>query len=294
MVVSSHIESCSRSFAGDLIRKGVVSVHGSTRKSGYRVKPGDLITGCIPPPEPVDCAPEPIDIDVVYEDNDIIVVNKQSGFVVHPAPGNYTGTLVNALLHHCPDIQGIGGELRPGIVHRLDKDTTGLLVVAKNNEAHLKLSEDFKERTIHKEYLALVSGRVKNDSGIVDLPIGRHPVDRKKMSVAGRPARSAETAWRVREHLKSATLLTVVLKTGRTHQIRVHCATMHHPIIGDQLYGFKAWKSISGAALPMLPKRQMLHAFRLSFNHPVSGIPLSLEAPLPEDMASLVAHLRND
>ncbi len=293
-MVTNHVDGCSRSYASDLIRKGIVVVDGSPRKPGYRIRPGDTISGHLPPPEPVSCEAQPIEIDILYEDIDIIVVNKHAGFVVHPAPGNYDGTLVNALLHHCPDIEGIGGELRPGIVHRLDKDTTGVLVAAKNQRAHVHLSAAFKDRCVEKEYLALVYGNVSGGRGIVDKPIGRHPTDRKKMSTVSRRPRSAETHWKVAERLAGTTLLSILLKTGRTHQIRVHCASMNHPIVGDPIYGGRAWKSIQGGPVAPsdLPERQMRHARSLSLVHPVSGETMTFEAPLPPDMAQLIEKFR--
>ncbi|MEJ2658709.1 MAG: RluA family pseudouridine synthase [Desulfobacterales bacterium] len=237
LYISALISDCSRSVATSLIRDGKIRVQGAAKKAGYRVKTGDEISGCIPPPTPIQFKPEPIPIDILYEDDHIIVVNKQPGLVVHPAPGHYSGTLVNGLLYHCPLIEGIGGALRPGIVHRLDKDTSGVLVVAKNEKAHQHLAKLFKSRQIQKTYLALVYGAMESDSGKISLPIGRHPVDRKKMSIKSRKTRVAETVWQIRERFEPASLIELDLKTGRTHQIRVHCAAIHHPVIGDPVYG---------------------------------------------------------
>ncbi len=205
--VADRIPECSRSLAADLIRRGIIQAGGQIRKPGYRLQPGDHITGTIPAPEVVSFEPEPIPVHILHEDKSLIIINKAPGLVVHPAPGHYTGTLVNAILYHCPDIGGIGGELRPGIVHRLDKDTSGVLVVAKNALTMAALSEQFKSRTVRKRYLALVHGVVKQDSGQICLGIGRHPVDRKKMSVSSRNPKPAETCWQVRERLPEATLM---------------------------------------------------------------------------------------
>jgi 23S rRNA pseudouridine1911/1915/1917 synthase len=221
--------------------------------------------------------------------------------VVHPAPGHYSGTLVNGLLHHCPDLGGIGGELRPGIVHRLDKDTSGTMIVAKNDAAHRHLSRQFKSRQINKEYLALVHGTLKTGTGKIKLPIGRHPVDRKRMSTISHKGRTAETDWWVKEEFQGVTLLLLNLKTGRTHQIRVHCAALHHPIVGDKVYRpRKLEKTVakghkqSDKLLLILKsvKRQMLHAWRLSFTHPYSAKAVSFESPLPQDMAGLIDSIR--
>jgi len=297
-VVSAHLPECSRSFAAARIREGDFIIDGNLKKPGYRVKTGETITGQIPPPETIDYDPEPIDLDILYEDKDIIVVNKQPGLVVHPAPGHYTGTLVNGLLYHCPDIEGIGGKIRPGIVHRLDKDTSGVIVVAKNDAAHNHLSDQFKSRETKKEYLALVYGLVKENSGEINLPVGRHPTDRKKMSTNSRHGKSAITFWSVKERFEGATLLSLNIKTGRTHQIRVHCATMHHPVVGDTIYaGRKAGKGLSGPKqvvdLLKSAKRQMLHAFRIQFVHPKNGETMTLEAALPEDMVKLLSGLKS-
>ena len=292
--IASCISDCSRSIATHLIRNGKIRVQGMVRKPGYRVKTGDEISGSIPPPEPVLFEPEPIPIEILYEDDEIIVINKQSGLVVHPAPGHYSGTLVNALLHHCPNINGIGGVLRPGIVHRLDKDTSGVLIVAKNDRAHNHLSRQFKYRRVKKKYLALVYGKMESDSGSVSLPIGRHPVDRKKMSTNSRKSRIAETTWQIIERFERASLIEVNLKTGRTHQIRVHCAAIKHPVMGDKVYGPR--KTVKNAPYGInffgsIP-RQMLHAWRLLLTHPVTEEKVSFEAPIPSDMRTIISALR--
>ncbi len=295
--VAAYLDGCSRNRVGDLIRSGCVRVNNTQKKSSYCVKPGDDITGRIPPPETIDLQPEPLNIEILYEDKDIIVVNKAAGMVVHPAPGHMSGTMANALLYHCPDIQGTGGETRPGIVHRLDKDTSGVIVVAKNQNAHIKLSRQFEKRTIHKEYMTIVYGDVKPDAGRIERPIGRHPADRTRMAVIdGEKGRHALTFWQVKRRFEGLTMLAVILKTGRTHQIRVHCASMHHPIVGDTVYGsskvFRNFKTRPQILTSLkATKRQMLHAHRMTLDHPVSGASLSFEAPLPEDMTDLLGVL---
>ena len=214
--------------------------------------------------------PEKIDLDIVYEDDDVIVVNKKNGMVVHPAAGNESGTLVNALLKHLDNLSGIGGEIRPGIVHRIDKDTSGLLLVAKNDRAHVSLSEQIKAHTVHRAYKAILIGGFKDDEGFVDAPIGRHPTDRKKMAIVP-DGREARTNWQVLQRLKGATLIEARLTTGRTHQIRVHMASIGHPVLGDPVYGpKKSPYAVSGG--------QLLHAYRIGFVHPVTGKELLFEA----------------
>jgi 23S rRNA pseudouridine1911/1915/1917 synthase len=297
VILSCHLQDCSRSYAAQLIQQGDVQVNQNPCKPSHRIRLGDIIEGKLPAPEPVDIAPEAIDLHVLYEDATLLVINKPPGLVVHPAPGHRTGTLVNALLHHCGDLAAFRGEIRPGIVHRLDKDTSGALVVAKTPAAHEHLAEQFKARSVRKTYLAIVRGEVKTSRGEVQLPIGRHPTARKKMSTIAAKTRSAETHYRVREILHGATLLELDLKTGRTHQIRVHCAAIHHPVLGDEVYGGRHYDVVrpsGGSALPLgvAVKRQMLHAWRLGFTHPVEGRWLSCEADLPEDMQAVLACLR--
>ncbi|MGD8261071.1 MAG: RluA family pseudouridine synthase [Desulfobacterales bacterium] len=302
VVIAARITDCSRAFAVSLINKRRIRVNGRHKKPGYRVKLGDKIKGSIPAPLEIDFQPEPIPLHVLYEDEHLIVVNKQAGLVVHPAPGHYSGTLVNAVLYHCPDLAGIGGEIRPGIVHRLDKNTTGTMVVAKNTSALENLSNQFKGRKILKKYLTLVYGNVAADDGIIKQPIGRHPIDRKRMSTRTRKGREAETRWRIRERLPGLTLLEVNLKTGRTHQIRVHCASMSHPVVGDPIYRprklllnlDKIYSSIPSQVihyLQLIP-RQMLHAWRLGFAHPESDEFMTFESPIPEDMEEVMNTLR--
>ncbi|MDD2390845.1 MAG: RluA family pseudouridine synthase [Desulfobacterales bacterium] len=297
IVISSKILSCTRSYASKLISEGRFEVDGVTRKPGYHLKIGELITGILPDPEPLPLNPEPISLDIIYEDPHIIVLNKQPGIVVHPSPGHDSGTIVNAILYHCPDLEGIGGKLRPGIVHRLDKNTSGVLLIAKTSESHQNLSDQFKTRKIDKRYLAIVQDVVKDDAGEIRLPIGRHPTDRKKMSTVSRSAREALTFWKVKERFRDATLLELTIKTGRTHQIRVHCAAINHPVLGDPVYGRQKtgrYVKINGTKtdIRQIIHRQMLHARTLVLNHPVTNQSMSFEAPIPEDIQQVLSALR--
>jgi 23S rRNA pseudouridine1911/1915/1917 synthase len=297
-LVAAEVDHCSRSFAAALIRQGHITVDGAAKKAGYPVKAGETVSGQIPLSAATDLMPEAIPLEILFEDSELLAINKEAGRVVHPAPGHPTGTLANALMHHCPDLTGISGCQRPGIVHRLDKDTTGVLVVAKNDRCMQHLAAQFKSREVRKQYLALVYGVPGRQCGTIDLPVGRHPQDRKKMSVHTHTPRLALTHWRVRETYAGACLLELDIRTGRTHQIRVHCQSMGHPLIGDPVYGNRAARNqllsnfpdTAGAAKTI--DRQMLHAWRLRIHHPVSGEPLALEAPLPPDMAGLIERLR--
>jgi 23S rRNA pseudouridine1911/1915/1917 synthase len=297
-VVAARLDQCSRSYAARLIRRGHAWVDGSIRKPGYKVKLNEQIECRLPPPEPIDLVAEALPLDVLFEDRHLIVLNKPPGMVVHPAAGHSGGTLVNALLYYCPDLEGIGGRKRPGIVHRLDKDTSGVLVVAKTDKAHHELSRQFKARKIGKRYLALVHGSPQNDCGRIDLPIGRHPKERKKMSTLSTSGREALTEWRVRERYDGAALLEIDLQTGRTHQIRVHCSAMGHPIVGDGVYGGRrtlsrlARENASLHAIVKSAKRQMLHARQLKFHHPATAQLLSFKAPLHEDMHAIIERLK--
>ena len=288
--LAERVPDCSRSFAGQLLAGACFKVNGQVRKPSYRLKAGDIVSGHLPAPQPCGFHPEPIPLQILYEDAHILVIDKPPGLVVHPAPGHFSGTLVNALLHHCPDLGAIGAEIRPGIVHRLDKDTSGTLVAAKNAAALEHLASQFKNRSVHKDYLALVHGEMTADSGTIRLPIGRHPVDRKRMSTRSRKGREAETGWRVVQCLGSFTLLELRLKTGRTHQIRVHCAAIQRPIIGDPVYGRRrsTQDPVHIQALLAEVRRQMLHAWRLEINHPATGERMRFESPLPEDMERLI------
>ncbi len=301
-VVAFQLPGCSRSLAATLIAGQHILVNQQPKKPGFRIKPGDKIEGHIPAPELVDYEPEPIPLKILYQDRHILVIYKQAGIVVHPAPGHSRGTLVNALLFHCPDLEAIGGEIRPGIVHRLDKDTTGTMVVAKNAKALEELSRQFKAREVQKKYIALVYGDLQSETGEIKLPIGRHPVDRKRMSTTTRKGRAAETLWKVRERLDGITLLELNLKTGRTHQIRVHCATIGHPVVGDPVYRSpKLIRNLKDKLSNHPPSiiaalksadRQQLHAWQLGLTHPHSGKYITFEAPLPAEMDKLIAELR--
>lgn len=284
---AERIPELSRSRAAQLIAQGCIRVNGAVRKANYRMRPGDAVEILIPALPPGRDLPEAIPLEILFEDDHLVVLNKSPGRVVHPAPGHFSGTLVNALLFHFPNLAGVGAERRPGIVHRLDRDTSGVLVVAKNDAAHQHLSDQFKRRSVRKTYLALVCGTPRADAGVINLPIGRHPTDRKRMSIASRRPRTAETSWRVRERLKGGALLEIDLKTGRTHQIRVHCAAMQHPVWGDPVYGGRK----CGDLQPPVA-RQMLHAWRLQFTHPADGTSVEMEAPLSADMAAALQVLR--
>lgn len=273
----------TRSAAQRLIETGFVKVNGAEKKAKYVVRAGDRITVELPPPEPVELAAEDIPLDVVYEDADIAVINKPAGMVVHPAPGNPSGTLVNALMFRLKDLSGIGGELRPGIVHRIDKDTSGLLVVAKNDMAHNFLASELKTHSVERTYYALAEGNFREDSGTVDAPIARHRTDRKRMAVT-EGGREAVTHWRVLERFGSVTFLEVELETGRTHQIRVHMAHISHPLVGDPVYGrAKNELGFSG---------QALHAGRLRLTHPRTGERMEFTAPLPDYFEKALDKLR--
>ncbi len=272
----------SRSRWKQLIEAGHVVLNGApVRKPNTALAPGDALVCTLPDPEPAGLVPAAIPLDILHEDADLVVLNKPAGLVVHPAPGHAAGTLVNALLHHCADLQGIGGELRPGIVHRLDKDTSGVLVVAKNEPTHAALVAQFAAHTVEKEYLALVWGAPAKKSGTVDLPIGRHPVHRQKMAVTAK-GRTAVTRYEILAAGPRAALLRVRIETGRTHQIRVHLARLGHPVVGDTTYGRARPGLPPGLVIP----RQMLHAHRLRFTHPRSGRSLEFTAPPPPDFAA--------
>ena len=295
-VVAAHLPAFSRSRVTRLIRAGHVTVRGHIRKPGYVIKPGDVVETQVPCPEPFTCRPEPIPLAILYEDQDVIVLDKPSGLVVHPGAGHRGGTLVNALLYHCPRIETIGDPARPGIVHRLDKETSGTMVVAKTALAHQDLGRQFKMREVRKIYLALVYGEVKKPAGVIDLPIGRHPRHRKKMSVKSRQSRPTETRWQIKEAFAEVTLLEIDLRTGRTHQVRVHCAAMGHPLVGDATYGKKRKreKVLSPKTKGALKtaRRQMLHAWQLNFLHPRERKLMHFESALPSDMALVLDALR--
>lgn len=285
--ISNKMDELSRSYIQKLIEEGSITVNGKATKANYKVKIGDRISLCIPPPEKLDIEAENIELDILYEDKDIIVVNKPKGMVVHPAAGNYSGTLVNALMKHCGEsLSDINGVIRPGIVHRIDKDTTGVLVVAKNNKSHEILSEKLKKHDINRIYVALVEGIVREDKGKIDAPIGRHPLDRKKMSVNTKSGRHAVTHFKVLERFKSSTLVELRLETGRTHQIRVHMAYIGFPLVGDEVYGRR-----SGNHNTM---GQALHARLLGFEHPSTGAYMEFNADLPEYFVKLIKKMRDE
>ena len=291
----ASVSELSRSAAAKLIESGDVTVDGKPSEKKHALSLGEVVE--INLPEPVECEalPEDIPLDVVYEDADIIVINKPSGMVVHPAPGNYSGTLVNALLFRCRDsLSGIGGVMRPGIVHRIDKDTSGLLVVAKNDFAHAALSEELKYHGIEREYHALVKGGFSEDSGTVNEPIGRHPIDRKKMAVlrGNESAREAVTHYEVIGRYGSISHLKLLLETGRTHQIRVHMSYIGHPLLGDEVYG-KSKIPFEKRHAPLL-SGQALHARRLSLTHPRTGERMHFECPLPDDFKKLIEILEKE
>ena len=273
--LAESVEGLTRSAAARLLEEGRVTADGKAAGKNYRLRGGEALAVDMPDPEPAEALPEDIPLDVVYEDGDIIVVNKPVGMVVHPAPGHPDGTLVNALLYHCGDsLSGINGELRPGIVHRIDRDTSGLIIAAKNDRAHLALAAQLQDHTLARVYEAVAVGGFQEDAGTVDAPIGRHPVDRKRMAVDRKNGRPAVTHWSVLGRYPGYTHLECRLETGRTHQIRVHMASIGHPLLGDTVYGAKKpWPGLAG---------QCLHARRLRFLHPSTGAPVELECPLPD------------
>jgi 23S rRNA pseudouridine1911/1915/1917 synthase len=281
--VARALPELTRSRARRLIDEGFVTVDGRLpAKAGVALASGQRVRVTIPPPEPATLEPEAVPLRVVYEDDDLLVVDKPPGMAVHPAPGHSSGTLVHAVLAHCPSLSTVGGEGRPGIVHRLDKDTSGLIIVAKNDAAHLSLARQLKERRVEKTYIALVEGRLNQRDGVIDAPIGRHPARRKKMAVV-EGGREARTRYRVVREIAGRSLVEVRPETGRTHQIRVHLAAIGHPVVGDPVYG---------RGRPVGPlRRQFLHAARLAFLHPRTGERLELEAPLPDDLAQALAEL---
>lgn len=296
VVIAEQATGISRSQAQYAIRQGLVSVNGAPAKPSHKVSTGDVLIVEVPDPIPSTALPENIPLDILYEDDAIVVVNKPTGMVVHPACGNYTGTLVNALLHHCTALSGIGGVLRPGIVHRLDKGTTGVLVVAKTDAAHHHLSEQFKRHTVTRKYQALVYGVPAQGEGTITSPIGRHKRHRKKMAIRTNRGKIAITHWRLLASFRSVSYLEARLETGRTHQVRVHCASIGHPIVGDDTYG-------GGGGLNTIPDQQLrdhfkkvtrplLHAGYLQFIHPLTAATMTFEAPLPNDFAHVLQLLK--
>lgn len=275
----------TRSNMQKLLDEGrAVKENGKALKANYRLRAGDVILVTLPEPQPLDVQPENIPLDIIYEDEDVVVVNKARGMVVHPAAGNYSGTLVNALLHHCSNLSGINGVIRPGIVHRLDKDTSGIMICAKNDAAHLSLSRQIQEKTAQRTYLAVVRGNVKTDGGVITTLLGRDKDDRKKMAVVSEGGREAVTEYTVLERFGKYTIVQCRLRTGRTHQIRVHLEYLGYPLVGDPKY--------SPMKTPFAIKGQALHSLTLDFVHPRTGAAMHFEAPLPEDMQKIVTRLR--
>ena len=288
--LSANVENATRSFLQKLIKEEMVFVNGKPKKANYRVSRGDEIELDIPEPEPVDIQAENIPLDILYEDHDLLVVNKPKGMVVHPCPGHYTGTLVNALMYHCKeDLSGINGELRPGIVHRIDMNTTGSLLVCKTDHAHQVLARQLKEHSITRRYRAIVHGNIKEDQGTVNAPIGRHRIDRKKMAIDRERGREAVTHYQVLERFGQYTYIECRLETGRTHQIRVHMTSIGHPLLGDDVYGpAKCPIKLDGEPL----QGQTLHAMVLGFIHPEKGTYMEFTAPLPHYFEELLQMLR--
>lgn len=283
-VALAQLLEITRSNMQKLLEEGRAVRGQKVIKSNYRVKAGEEILVDLPEPQPLDVQPEDIPLDIIYEDDDVVVVNKARGMVVHPAAGNYSGTLVNALLYHCSNLSGINGVIRPGIVHRLDKDTSGIMICAKNDVAHLSLSEQIQSKAAQRTYLAVVRGNVKNDSGIIETQIARDKNDRKKMAVVSEGGRQAITEYEVAERFGKYTVVKCRLKTGRTHQIRVHMEYLGYPLVGDPKY--------SPMKTPFAINGQALHSLTLTFTHPRTGELMTFEAPLPEDMRKILTRLR--
>ncbi len=275
----------SRSNMQKLLEDGRVKRGEKIIKANYKVRAGEMFVVDIPEPEPIEAVPENIPLDIIYEDDDVVVLNKARGMVVHPAPGNYTGTLVNALLYHCSNLSGINSAIRPGIVHRLDKDTSGIMIVAKNDAAHISLSQQIQSKTAVRTYLAVVRGNIKTDSGTIETQIARDKNDRKKMAVVKEGGRDAITDYEVLERFGKYTLVRCKLRTGRTHQIRVHMEYLGYPLVGDPKY--------SPMKTPFGIKGQALHSHTLEFTHPRTGERMKFEAPLPEDMHKIITRLHN-
>lgn len=275
----------TRSYLQKLIKDGEVTVNGKNVKTGYQLSKGDEVSVNIPEPKELDVEPQKMDLDIVYEDDDVILVNKPKGMVVHPAPGHTTDTLVNGLLYHCKDnLSGINGVARPGIVHRIDRDTTGILIVCKNDMSHNSIAAQLKEHSINRRYRALVHGNLKDDTGTVEGPIGRHPIERKKMAINEKNGKPAVTHYTVLERFGNYTLIECKLETGRTHQIRVHMTSIGHPLVGDEVYG--------PAKCPFKLQGQCLHAMILGFVHPRTGEYMEFSADLPDYFEDLLRKLR--
>jgi 23S rRNA pseudouridine1911/1915/1917 synthase len=295
--LSEKLSQCSRTSLARLLKSGAIQVDGKPAKPSYRLDGNELIEGLLPESTRLVAIPQAIPLSILYEDREIIVINKAAGMVVHPAPGHPDGTLVNALLFHCGDLRGPDGDIRPGIVHRLDKETSGVLVVAKNEICQRRLAEQFKARRTRKQYRAIVLGNPKKDDGSCDSHIGRHSTDRKRMSIHSRHGRQALTLWSVARRWDGFSELKLEIKTGRTHQIRVHCAAMGYPVLGDEVYGTslagiqKSGRWPGPDAIKNVVRRQLLHAERLTLAHPRTGQALCFSAPLPEDYLGVQSYL---
>ncbi|OFI07566.1 ribosomal large subunit pseudouridine synthase D [Clostridium acetireducens DSM 10703] len=285
LILTNEFKDKSRSYIQNKIEKGNVLVNGKIKKSNYKVKLGDKITAYIPKSTELKIEPENIDLDIIYQDEDVLVVNKPQGMVVHPATNNYSGTLVNALLYHCKNLSKVNGVTRPGIVHRIDKDTSGILVVAKNDNSHDKLAQQLKNHSMTREYIALVEGKLKEYKGTINAPLARHPSERIKIAVV-EGGREAITHYEVMEMYKNNTLVKCILETGRTHQIRVHMSYIAHPLVGDAVYGLKKQR--------FNLKGQMLHAKKLGFIHPTKNQYMEFETPIPEYFQRIVNIVKND
>ena len=286
-VLSEYFKDYSRSFIKKLFDDDLILVNGKKSKPGYNIKNGDIFDISVPDPIDIQIIPENIPLDIIYEDTDVILINKPKGMVVHPSAGHYSGTLVNAIMYHCKDsLSGINGQIRPGIVHRIDMDTTGSLIVCKNDESHVNIAEQIKEHTVNRIYVGIVCGNVTEDEGTIEGAIGRHPVDRKKMAVNEKNGKPAITHYKVLERFGNYTYMQFQLETGRTHQIRVHMASIGHPLLGDTLYssGRSPFKHLQG---------QTLHAKTIGFVHPKSGEYMEFSAPLPEYFDNLLKLLKS-
>src|SRR5579859_3254333 len=291
--LAAHLPDFSRTRIQSLLDHGHARVNGAPAKRSHRVQPGDAVAIEIPPPTPMHAQPEAIPLEILYSDEELIVVNKPAGMVVHPGAGVKTGTMVNALLHEFGargELSSIGGELRPGIVHRLDRETSGALLVARNDKTHRALSDQFRDRKIEKTYVALLHGRLKDDTGRIELPVARDLHRRVRMTTRRREGRAARTDWRVRMRLDGFTFVEADLHTGRTHQIRVHFSALGHPVAGDTLYGAPAQPKIGATTLPSLG-RNFLHAAHLHFLHPTTGKVIDVRAPMPSDLANYLRQL---
>ncbi|MCR5507138.1 MAG: RluA family pseudouridine synthase [Lachnospiraceae bacterium] len=285
--IADEYDDLSRSYIQKLIKDGLVYVNGRQCKASLKVSSGDLISFTAPDAKIPDILPENIPLDILYEDDDVMVVNKPKGMVVHPAPGHYTGTLVNAVMYHCgSSLSGINGVIRPGIVHRIDRDTTGSILICKNDRAHIDIARQLKEHSVNRVYTALVHGVIKEDEGRIDVPIGRHKTDRKKMAPDRINGRRAVTNYRVKERFDKYTLIECRLETGRTHQIRVHLSSIGHPVVGDEVY--------SKIKSPFRLQGQTLHAGIIGFIHPSTGEYIEAEAPLPEYFTELIGRLERE